>query len=71
MGVSLNNLLRYQEHPAFLDSFVAGDETWVYHITPETKTEIHDVETPIISYRKKNSRRQHLSAKSWRLCFGT
>jgi histone-lysine N-methyltransferase SETMAR len=37
MGVSLNNLLCYKEHPAFLDSFVAGDETWVHHITPETK----------------------------------
>jgi hypothetical protein len=37
MGVSLNNLLRYQEIPAFLDSIVTGDETWVHHITPETK----------------------------------
>jgi hypothetical protein len=37
MGVSLNNLLHYQEDPAFLDNTVTGDETWVHHITPETK----------------------------------
>jgi hypothetical protein len=37
MGVSLNNLLCYQEDPAFLDNIVTGDETWVHHITPETK----------------------------------
>jgi hypothetical protein len=49
MGMSLNNLLRYQEDPAFLDNIVTGDETWVHHITPE----LHDMETPIISYRKK------------------
>jgi histone-lysine N-methyltransferase SETMAR len=36
-GVSLNNLLCYQEDPAFLDNTVTGDETWVHHITPETK----------------------------------
>jgi histone-lysine N-methyltransferase SETMAR len=34
MGVSLNNLLHYQEDPAFLDNTVTGDETWVRHITP-------------------------------------
>jgi histone-lysine N-methyltransferase SETMAR len=37
MGVSLNNLLRYQEDLAFLDNIVTGDETWVHHINPETK----------------------------------
>jgi hypothetical protein len=37
MGVSLNNPLHYQEDPAFLDNIVTGDETWVHHITPETK----------------------------------
>jgi hypothetical protein len=37
MEVSLNNLLRYQKEPAFLDNIVTGDETWVHHITPETK----------------------------------
>jgi hypothetical protein len=37
MGVSLNNLLRYQEDPAFLDNIDKGDETWVHHITPEKK----------------------------------
>jgi hypothetical protein len=37
MEVSLNNLLRYQEDPALLDNIVTGDETWVHHITPETK----------------------------------
>jgi hypothetical protein len=36
MGVSLNNLLHYQD-PAFLDNTVTGDETWVRHVTPETK----------------------------------
>jgi hypothetical protein len=37
MGVSLNNLLRYQQDPAFLDNNVTGDEIWVHHIAPETK----------------------------------
>jgi hypothetical protein len=35
--VSLNNMLCYQEDPAFLDNTVTGDETWIHHITPETK----------------------------------
>jgi histone-lysine N-methyltransferase SETMAR len=34
LGVSLNNLLRYQEK---IDKTVTVDETWVHHITPETK----------------------------------
>jgi hypothetical protein len=37
MGVSLNNLVRYQEDSAFLHNIVTGDEIWVHHITPETK----------------------------------
>jgi hypothetical protein len=37
MGVSLNNLVRYQEDPAFLYNIGTGDEIWVHHITPETK----------------------------------
>jgi histone-lysine N-methyltransferase SETMAR len=60
MGVSLNNLLRYQEDPAFLDNIVTGDETWVHHITPETKRNSM-MWKQIISYRKEKSR--HLSAK--------
>jgi hypothetical protein len=35
--VSLNNLLRYQKYPAFLDNIVTGDETWIHHISPGTK----------------------------------
>jgi hypothetical protein len=37
MGMSLNNLLRYKEDPAFLDHIVTGDETWVHRIIPETR----------------------------------
>jgi hypothetical protein len=37
MGVSLNNLLRYQKEPASLDNSVTENETWVHHISPETK----------------------------------
>jgi hypothetical protein len=37
MGVSLNNLLCYQEDPAFRDNIDKGDETWGHHITPEKK----------------------------------
>jgi hypothetical protein len=37
MGMSLNNLLRYKEDPAFLDHIVTGDETCVHRIIPETR----------------------------------
>ena len=38
MGSALKFLTRYeQEGDEFLDSFVTGDETWVFHHTPESK----------------------------------
>jgi transposase len=70
MGVSLNNLLLYQDDLAFLDNIVTGDETWVHHITPETKRNSMMWKHPS-SPTEKNSKRHHLSAKWWRLCFGT
>lgn len=38
MGLSLQHLMRFQaEGVPFLHRIVTGDETWVHHITPETK----------------------------------
>jgi len=38
MGSALKFLIRYaQEGDEFLDSIVTGDETWVFHHTPESK----------------------------------
>ena len=38
MGSALKFLTRYaQEGDEFVDSIVAGDETWVFHHTPESK----------------------------------
>jgi hypothetical protein len=38
MGSALKFLTRYaQEGDEFLDSIVTGDETWVFHDTPESK----------------------------------
>jgi hypothetical protein len=38
MGSALKFLTRYaQEGDEFLDSIVTGDETWVFHHTPESK----------------------------------
>jgi hypothetical protein len=47
MGSALKFLTRYaQEGDEFLDSIVTGDETWVFHHTPESKQQSrrsHDV----------------------------
>jgi len=38
MGSALKFLMHYaQEGDEFLDSIVTGDETWVFHHTPESK----------------------------------
>jgi hypothetical protein len=38
IGSGLEFLTRYaQERDQFLDSIVTGDETWVFHQTPESK----------------------------------
>ncbi|GFR18327.1 histone-lysine N-methyltransferase SETMAR [Trichonephila clavata] len=38
MGFALDFLTRYAEAgDVFLDQIVTGDETWVYHYTPESK----------------------------------
>jgi hypothetical protein len=40
MGSSLMLLRRYEEHgEAFVSKVVTGDETWVFHYTPESKAE--------------------------------
>jgi len=37
MGSALKFLMRYaQEGDEFLDSVVTGDETWIFHHTPES-----------------------------------
>jgi hypothetical protein len=41
MGSSLMLLQCYEEHgEAFLHRIVTGDETWVFHDTPESKAEL-------------------------------
>ena len=43
MGSALKFLTRYaQEGDEFLDSIVTGDETWVFHHTPESKQQFDD-----------------------------
>jgi hypothetical protein len=38
MGSALKFPMRYaQQRDEFLDSIVTGDETWVFHHTPESK----------------------------------
>lgn len=37
MGFCLQQLIRYEENPAFLDCIAAGDETWYHYYTPESK----------------------------------
>jgi hypothetical protein len=40
MGSTLMLLQRYEQHgEAFLSRTVTGDETWVFHYTPESKAE--------------------------------
>jgi len=36
MGSALKILTRYAQEDEFLDSIVTGDETWVFHHTPES-----------------------------------
>jgi hypothetical protein len=43
MGSALKFPTRYaQEGDEFLDSNVTGDETWVFHHTPESKQQCDD-----------------------------
>ena len=59
MGSALKFLRRYaQEEDEFLDSIVTGDETWVFHHTPESKQQ-----SMTMMRRKKKSRR---GSKGWR-----
>ena len=37
MGSALKFLTRYAQEDEFLDSILTGDETWVFHHTPESK----------------------------------
>jgi hypothetical protein len=40
MGATLTFLERYhRDGDKFLDHIVAGDETWVFHFTPESKSQ--------------------------------
>ncbi|KAF8784646.1 hypothetical protein HNY73_010297 [Argiope bruennichi] len=37
MGIALQHMFRYPEHPAFLECIVVGDKRWFHHFEPETK----------------------------------
>jgi hypothetical protein len=48
MGSSLMLLQRYEEHgEAFLSRIVTGDETWVFHYSPEGKSESMNPQSPV------------------------
>jgi hypothetical protein len=54
MGSSLMLLQRYEEHgEAFLSIIVTGDETWVFHYTPESKAESMTWKHPHSPVKKK------------------
>jgi hypothetical protein len=40
MGAELTFVTRCTEGDEFLDSIVTGDETWVFHHTPESKQQL-------------------------------
>lgn len=40
MGAALTFVTHYTEGDEFLDSIVTGDETWVFHHTPESKQQL-------------------------------
>jgi hypothetical protein len=54
MGSFLMLLQRYEEHgEAFLSRIVKGDETWVFHYTPESKAESMTWKHPHFPVKKK------------------
>jgi hypothetical protein len=54
MGSSLMLLQRYEEHgEAFLSRIFTGDETWVFHYTPESKAESITWKHPHSPVKKK------------------
>jgi hypothetical protein len=54
MGSYLMLLQRYEEHDeAFLSRIVIADETWVFHYTPESKTESIPWKHPNFLVKKK------------------
>jgi hypothetical protein len=54
MGSSLMLFQRYKEHSeAFLSRIVTGDETWVFHYTPESKAESMASKHPHCPVKKK------------------
>ncbi|GBN86607.1 hypothetical protein AVEN_106571-1 [Araneus ventricosus] len=63
MGLSLQHLMRYQaEGVSFLHRIVIGNETWVHHVTPETKKASmpwgYPSSSPIRSSKQCHSRRK-------------
>jgi len=59
MGSALKFLTRYaQEGDEFLDSIVTGDETWVFHHTPESK------QSPFALRNRMTERISHLAGLS-------
>ena len=59
MGFALKFLTRYaQEGDEFLDSIVTGDETWVFHHTPESKQQS-------LQWRHTHSPRHSHLARLW------
>jgi hypothetical protein len=54
MGSSLMLLQRYEEHgEAFLSRIVTGDETWVFHNTPDSRAESMTWKQPHSPVKKK------------------
>jgi hypothetical protein len=57
-------LQHYEERgEAFLSRIVAGDDTWVFHCTPESKTESMTWKHPHSPVKKKSSRQCSLEGK--------
>jgi hypothetical protein len=63
-------LARYEEKRDDIPNcIVTGDETWVFHHTPETKRQCVMAPHPLSISEKSEHRRQR--GKSWQLSFGT
>ena len=71
MGAALTFLTRYHtDGDAFLDQLVTGDETWVSHITPESKRQSLEWHHPSSQKKLENSNRLSQRERLWQPCFG-
>jgi DNA-binding Lrp family transcriptional regulator len=70
MGLSLVHLTRYREEGVqFLQRIVTGDETWVHHVTPETKqasmTWKHASSSPSKKFKTTPSAKKVMATVFW------